>query len=827
MDLTFEVSNQILTRTDKNQIVADSKNYLYAQFIFNTDEWNGGIITALFQRGTEVIRRILDENNRCDVPWEMIKNGYFKVSVFTGDVIPTNPVVVGVKGSGYVNDSTEGSAPQPDIFTQIITRLESLEKASIDVNAVKNIITEYMTENPIEIETLSSEDVTKLIAQYMMENPIEIDTLSVEEVQQIIADYLTNNQITDGKSAYEIAVDNGYEGSETEWLESLKGEPGADGRSITSIETDEANNVTATFSDGTTQSIGQLDVNVQANFLTQNGFGQLRFYDNTLQYYDTNTESWVNVEATDANKLVLDLAPSLMQTIHVAYSVDNSAYKISYKEPTDIVFDGQLLVCVEGIKFVRKLGSEPVDINDGVLVKDVHRKEFGDYDSTFFYDVDNHPTNGEVWYYKAFPYATNGQICNSSMNCASCVCEVWYYFGFKIDQNESDPNSMITYLQECDNALYKPAYMDYNADTFNYGDWADAWFIKNLKPVMLKYDGTVDYELDKNDYTLRADGVTASDVANTAYEGNAMMGFPKVYWKIVDNGDNTANVYISDKKVDDSFQCWSHLDANGDEIDYCYMPIYNGSLISSKLRSLSGQILLHSVNTTSEITYATANNVGSNIWYTEVFCDRTLIDLLLLLIGKTTDTQTAFGNGYMSTSANRKTATTGNLDNKGLFYGTNTTTSYVKVFGMENWWGLIGRRIAGYILVNGVHKVKFTHSQLDGSTVNGYNTTGSGYISHGKIFSSSITNSSSYQYVKRMMFTDSYIIANSSGGSSSTYYTDGITVSVSATTAKVVGYTTSGVSNMYGNFVTVLDEVVIGCRDYINASISCKPYKEV
>lgn len=43
----------------------------------------------------------------------------------------------------------------------------------------------------------------------------------------------------DGKSAYEIAVEHGFEGTEQEWLESLKGErgekgdpgePGADGR---------------------------------------------------------------------------------------------------------------------------------------------------------------------------------------------------------------------------------------------------------------------------------------------------------------------------------------------------------------------------------------------------------------------------------------------------------------------------------------------------------------------------------------------------------------------------------------------------------------------
>ena len=38
---------------------------------------------------------------------------------------------------------------------------------------------------------------------------------------------------TAGKSAYEIAVDNGFVGTETEWLESLKGEQGTNGATFT------------------------------------------------------------------------------------------------------------------------------------------------------------------------------------------------------------------------------------------------------------------------------------------------------------------------------------------------------------------------------------------------------------------------------------------------------------------------------------------------------------------------------------------------------------------------------------------------------------------
>lgn len=60
----------------------------------------------------------------------------------------------------------------------------------------------------------------------------------------------------DGKSAYEIALDNGFEGTEEEWLESLKG---ADGTSVTveSIEVspeDGGENV-VTFSDGNTLTV--------------------------------------------------------------------------------------------------------------------------------------------------------------------------------------------------------------------------------------------------------------------------------------------------------------------------------------------------------------------------------------------------------------------------------------------------------------------------------------------------------------------------------------------------------------------------------------------
>lgn len=61
------------------------------------------------------------------------------------------------------------------------------------------------------------------------------DTVSQEEIEKAVSDYFRENDITegvpgeDGESAYEIAVANGFKGTEAEWLASLKGEKGDPG----------------------------------------------------------------------------------------------------------------------------------------------------------------------------------------------------------------------------------------------------------------------------------------------------------------------------------------------------------------------------------------------------------------------------------------------------------------------------------------------------------------------------------------------------------------------------------------------------------------------
>jgi hypothetical protein len=340
-------------------------------------------------------------------------------------------------------------------------------------------------------------------------------------------------------------------------------------------------------------------------------------------------------------------------------------------------------------------------------------------------------------------------------------------YGFHINSKESDPSTAVTYL--LDAVGMTPAKMDFTNNKFDYGSWKNAFFMP--KPCMLKSDGTVDYYLDQNDYSKKEDGTTASDIANVDYDGNAMMEFPKIYLRVVPDSDDTtsASIYISNKKLD-GYTEWNYYSDNGTVKDHFYVSIYNGSKdANGKMRSLSGQSVSKSLNRSAELDAIKLNGSG---WYSHVYSDRNLINYLLILISKSLNSQAAFGLGITSSNEDGFNAyvTGADLNDKGLFYGYNDSTKPIKVFGIENWWGLQWDATAGLMDVNGNIKYKFTPGTQDGSTAASYNLTGEGYLDSGLAPSGSsggYINAETFNYNGAMLPT----VAS---GSSSTYYCDGL-----------------------------------------------------
>ena len=120
--INFNIQNQTITRTDSFDVVGDSKNYLKATFNFS-DEWSGAI-TAVFDYGGKAYCVILPEDNTCFVPWEVIKPPYFTVSIFCGDLITANTVLVKVDKSGYREGETP-TEPTPDVYSQILDSVKT------------------------------------------------------------------------------------------------------------------------------------------------------------------------------------------------------------------------------------------------------------------------------------------------------------------------------------------------------------------------------------------------------------------------------------------------------------------------------------------------------------------------------------------------------------------------------------------------------------------------------------------------------------------------------------------------------------------------------
>ena len=390
-------------------------------------------------------------------------------------------------------------------------------------------------------------------------------------------------------------------------------------------------------------------------------------------------------------------------------------------------------------------------------------------------------------------------------------------YGVHINSADSNPKTRVRYL--ADAVGMTPASMNFTSGTFDYGSWANAFFMP--KPCMLKTNGQVDYYLNENDLTKKIDG-SASDVANVDYDGNAMMewgnGTDIIWWKIEpDKGNpNSASLYVANYQADKDFKNLNFIDINGNEKAHFYTPIYNGSLDSNnKLRSISGQTVIKSKTASQGMIYARANGAGYEI---EQYVDRLLINILLIIMGKSTDTQDVFGRGASENTGDENLPLkTGTMNGKGLFWGENAGKAGVKVFGMENYYGNQWRRTAGLILANGIAKVKLSPSTKDGSSATNYNTDGTGYIEIPNL----TPTGTSGGYIKDMLYTALGMFPTVITGSSSTYYPDGCWFDITIIAFALFGGTTRH-SRLCGALCVNLDNLSDTTWETIGLSLSYK-----
>lgn len=134
--IIIAASHSKLTKVRDTLAVEDTINALTCQFVFRTSDWNDTVKTAAFVKGwatpttssEDIICVMLDENNECVVPPEVLENKcLFSVGVFgvaDNYRIPSNWMYYKIADGCYAEGSSS-LTPTPSVYEQILIALNS------------------------------------------------------------------------------------------------------------------------------------------------------------------------------------------------------------------------------------------------------------------------------------------------------------------------------------------------------------------------------------------------------------------------------------------------------------------------------------------------------------------------------------------------------------------------------------------------------------------------------------------------------------------------------------------------------------------------------
>ena len=170
--MKFLVKQQKIEALEREVIASDQIAFVSVKFVFD-GAWKTLHKVVQFTQCEETYNVVLGiDGTTCLLPAEL-HPGAVKMSLFGYDAesdttlrATTVPVTLHIRPSGFVEDGATPIPPTPDLYTQLLKKLSEMQ---------------------------------------------------------------TGANGKDGRSAYEIAIENGFVGTAAEWLESLKGRDGKDG----------------------------------------------------------------------------------------------------------------------------------------------------------------------------------------------------------------------------------------------------------------------------------------------------------------------------------------------------------------------------------------------------------------------------------------------------------------------------------------------------------------------------------------------------------------------------------------------------------------------
>ena len=212
--MKFLVKQQKIEALEREVIASDQIAFVSVKFVFD-GTWKTLHKVVQFTQCEETYNLVLGiEGTTCLLPAEL-HPGAVKMSLFGYDAesdttlrATTVPVTLHIRPSGFVADGDTPIPPTLDLYTQLLKKLD--EKAA----GLQN----------------GKDGFSPKVKAEQMKSGVVITIVDADgETSATLHHGANGEKGTDGKSAYQIAVEQGYQGSESDWLSSLKGDKGEKG----------------------------------------------------------------------------------------------------------------------------------------------------------------------------------------------------------------------------------------------------------------------------------------------------------------------------------------------------------------------------------------------------------------------------------------------------------------------------------------------------------------------------------------------------------------------------------------------------------------------
>ena len=236
--IKFLVKGQNIETLEHEIIAADQIAFVKIHFVFDNN-WKPLHKVVQFTQDEITYNRVLGtENTSCFLPAELTP-GTVKMSLFGYDAEATETVrattvvkTLHIRPSGFEGQNSN-VPPTPDLYQQLLQKIQSASKGTDGKSAFEIAVEHGFVGTEVEwLESLKGVDGKDGVnGKDGCDGRNGVDGLPGKDGKDGADGLPGRDGIdgTDGKSAYIIAVEHGFSGTENEWLQSLKGADGKDG----------------------------------------------------------------------------------------------------------------------------------------------------------------------------------------------------------------------------------------------------------------------------------------------------------------------------------------------------------------------------------------------------------------------------------------------------------------------------------------------------------------------------------------------------------------------------------------------------------------------